>query len=277
MKKSILAVLVNYGTEQLNYLELVIKNLKSFENYDVTVVVHTNVPLDSIKGIDKVTVFDKTTGIRSLNDFLVRKKWGKQWSGRLINWRFLPMTCRKVIDAEANNYDYFLFTENDHLWEEHHIDDYIRYESLLPENRIAGLIQYEEDETRRYYPGYHAHYEWDFNSVEKHGGLLFAHFTNVNQSSFLISQKQLLRIKETQDFSNFLSTDHYRLIPKTNTDIYQYCGMKKLICISEFDQNVIRHLPNVYIYGEKGRAKQRSDDKRMQNALSRLLEQKNID
>ena len=274
MKKRLLVVLVNYGHDQLNYLERVVKSFRSFKKYDITIVAHSNIPLDNIPGIDETTLFEKTTGIRSINDFLVRKKWGKKWSGRLFSFEVLPMTCRKRIDEEAMNYDYFVFSENDHLWLEHHVDKFIFYESILPENRIAGLMQYEENEQERFYPAYHALYDWDYNSVEEYGGLLFAHFTNVNQSSFLLSQKQLLRIKEKHDFSNFLSTDHYRRIPKTNTDIYQHAGMKKLICISEFEENLIHHLPNIYINGESGRAKQRSDEKRMQKALARLMDQK---
>ena len=63
-------------------------------------------------------------------------------------------------------------------------------------------------------------------------------------------------------------------MPKTNTDIYQHAGMKKLICISEFEQNLIHHLPNLYVHGDKGRAKLNSDENRMQNALKRLLNYK---
>ena len=38
--KKILAVIVNYGDEQLNYLEQVVHELKSFIKYDVTVIVN---------------------------------------------------------------------------------------------------------------------------------------------------------------------------------------------------------------------------------------------
>ena len=58
-------------------------------------------------------------------------------------------------------------------------------------------------------------------------------------------------------------------------------GMKKLICISEFEDNLIHHLPNVYIDGAPGyrredgkivnRIKQRSEENRMQNSLKKLL------
>ena len=53
----VLAVLVNYGDEQLSYLEYVVRELNSFKKYNVTVVVNSNIPLD-IVGIDKVNVYE---------------------------------------------------------------------------------------------------------------------------------------------------------------------------------------------------------------------------
>jgi hypothetical protein len=255
--KSFLAVIVNYGTEQLDYLQQVINELKSFEKYKVTVVVHSNINLGEIDFVDHLNVIE------------------------LENYQLLPMTCRQTINQESDNFDYFIFSENDHLWKEHHIDKYIEYSKILPENRIPGLIQYEEDHTGKYYPAYHAHYDWDYTSVEEYGGKKFAHFTNVHQASFIISKEVLNKIKETRDFNQFFGQDQYSLKCKTNTDIYLHSGMKKVICISEFYDNLIQHLPNVYINGADGyvhddgsigrRAKQRSDDNRMQQALNRML------
>ena len=247
----ILAVLVNYGTEQLNYLQQVVTELKSFNKYNVSVVVHSNIPLDEIEGIDETYVVE------------------------LDNFQLLPMTCRQTIDHNREQFDYFIFSENDHLWKEHHVDKYIEYEKILPSSRISGLIQYEEDSTGRFYPAYHAHYDWDYNSVEEYGGKKFAHFTNIHQASFILSKSKLEQIRKKQNFNQFFSNDHYSVKCKTNTDIYGHAGMKKLICISEFDENLIHHLPNIYINGGPGeveyRVKQRSDDNRMQDALKRLL------
>lgn len=249
--KSILAVLVNYGTEQLNYLQQVVTELKSFKKYNITVVVHSNIPLDEIEGIDQTIVLE------------------------LDNYQLLPMTCRQMIDQNADNFDLFIWSENDHLWKEHHVDRYLEYIKILPENRIAGLIQYEEDHTGRYYPAYHAHYDWDYKSVEEFGGKKFAHFTNVHQASFILTKEQLAKIRAEKDFTQFFSNDHYSVKCKTNTDIYQYAGMKKVICISDFEDNLIHHLPNIYINGGPGeveyRVKQRSEESRMQDALKRLL------
>lgn len=241
----LLAVLVNFGTEQLNYLEQVVNKLKSFKNYDVDIVVHTNIKT-YLKGIEE-KIFN------------------------LPNFQYLPLTCKATIWDRRNEYDVFLFGENDHLFLEHHVTKHLKYEKILPENRISGLIQYEENANGYYYPAYHANYEWDYNSVEKHGGKLFAHFTNVHQATFILSKKQLLRIGELHDFKGYFGKSRgYSVKCKVNTDIYQFCGMRKLICISDFKKNMIHHLPNIYIKGENGRTKLGSWDSRMQTALTKL-------
>lgn len=247
IKLNILAVLVNYGEEQLHYLQQVVTSLKSFKKYNVTIMVNSNISLNHIKGIDYVNVIE-------LNDY-----------------QLLPLTCKQVIWHYRDEFDIFLFGENDHLFVEHHIDNYLRYTLILPDNRIAGLIQYEENETGRYYPAYHAHYDWDYDSIEEYDGLKFAHFTNIHQATFILTQEQLLRIGQMYDFTQFFGTSHYSVKCKVNTDIYQYCVMKKMICISEFDNNLIHHLPNIYINGDNGRSKQRSGGDRMINALNKLL------
>lgn len=272
--KNILAVVVNYGTEQLGYLRQVVDALKAIDKFRITVVVNSNLPLDDIPGIDRVNVIDRYDNWLDVTSVPFRLGLHTWWNGKLHDYNLLPMTCRKVIDDESGNFDYFIYTENDHLWLEHHIEKFIGYESVLPENRIAGLIQYEQDENGKYFPAYHGQYDWDYHSVEEYGGKIFAHFTNLHQASFMISRNQLARIREQYDFTNFFSNDRYRIKCKVNTDIYQYCGMKKVICVSEFEDNLIHHLPNIYIGGTLGRDKLGSNANRMYHALRTMLPDK---
>jgi hypothetical protein len=271
-KLKALAVLVNYGEEQLSYLEQVVTALKNFKKYEIHIIVQSNIPL-YIEGIDEVNVV------------------------KLEDYQLLPLTCRTVIWEKRNDFKIFLYGENDHLFTETHIDNHLRYSSILSQNRISGLIQYEFNETGIYYPGYHLHFDWDFNSVEIYDDKIFAHFNNVHQATFIITQKQLLKIGEYIDFQNLVVEDRsfiqkairrikkklnlpvlplhkYSVKCKVNTDIYEYAGMKKLICISEFEENLIHHLPNLYIGGNKGRLKLRSDELKMNNSIERLLNTK---
>ncbi|NBL64832.1 hypothetical protein GV828_06415 [Flavobacterium sp. NST-5] len=269
--KKILAVLVNYGDEQLNYLKQVVDELKSFKKYKVTIIVHSNIDLD-IELIDKVNIY------------------------QLEDYQLLPLTCRKTIWENRNDYELFIYGENDHLFLEKHIDKHLEYTAILPKNKIPGLIQFEEKDGYYYYPAYHADFDWDFKSVKVYDNKIFAHFNNVHQASFILTKQQLLNIGSKINFvalvneKTFLATlkrklkkrlgfklereNKYSVKCKVNTDIYLYGGMEKLICISEFKDNIIHHLPNLYVEGEKGRNKLRSDDKRMKNSLSQLLKQK---
>ena len=47
--------------------------------------------------------------------------------------------------------------------------------------------------------------------------------------------------------------------------------MKKLICISEFEDNLIHHLPNIYINGENGRSKLGHNHTHMLNSIKEIL------
>jgi hypothetical protein len=267
----ILAVLVNYGTEQLQYLEQVVGNLKSFKKYEVTVIVNSNINLNII-GIDKVNVIT------------------------LEDYQLLPLTCRETIWKSRDHFDVFVYGENDHLFTEKHIDNHLVYTKTLPKNRITGLMQFEENESGRYFPAYHADFEWDKKSVEVYGNKKFAHFSNVHQATFILNKEQLLRIGKKINFLELVNEktffykinrkirkklglrlereNKYSVKCKVNTDIYLYAGMKKVICISEFEENLIHHLPNLYIEGSNGRCKLRSDSKKMDKAVNKLLDLK---
>ena len=224
----ILAVLVNYGDEQINYLEQVVGALKKFVKYDVTVFVNSNIDLN-IEGIDCVNIFQ-------LNDY-----------------QLLPLTCRGTIWENKNNYDIFLYGENDHLFTESHIDNHIKYSKILPKNRIPGIIQFEKNNLSKYYPAYHADFDWDFNSVEIYGGHVFAQFTNLHQATFILTKEQLIKISKKINFVELVNEESvlevitrkikkklhqkyerpykYSVKCKVNTDVFKYGGMKKIICI----------------------------------------------
>ncbi|WP_423818461.1 hypothetical protein V5739_12665 [Salinimicrobium sp. TIG7-5_MAKvit] len=266
-----LAVLVNYGEEQLEFLEAVVDHLKSFRKYEVTIVVQSNININ-ISNIDEVNILS------------------------MENFQYLPLTCRKIIWEKRNQYQLFIYGENDHLFKEVHLDKHIEYSKILPSDRISGLLQYEENDHGRYYPAYHDDFDWDYKSVEVYEGKKFGHFTNLHQASFILTKSQLIKCGKSFDFTalvkekdklNFTERlvkrikiktgqkplerlNKYSVKCKVNTDIYKYGGMKKLICITDIEDNLIHHLPNLYINGEKGRRKLRSSEDRMSLALTKL-------
>ena len=55
-----------------------------------------------------------------------------------------------------------------------------------------------------------------------------------------------------------------------NTDLYEFSNWEKVVCISEFNENLIEHLPGVYIDGDKGRAKMRGTQEEMNKWISMI-------
>ena len=116
---------------------------------------------------------------------------------------------------------------------------------------------------------------------KEYNGKKFAHFTNLHQATFILTKDQLHTIGAKFDFTQFFGPSGYSEKCKVNTDIYQFGDWKKVICISDFEDNLIHHLPNAYIEGSYGyhysdgtigkRAKQRSEESRMKKALNKLL------
>ena len=60
-KKNLLVVIVNYGYDQLSYLNDMIVALRGFKKYNVKIVVNSNIHLDN-PGIDKLNLFEKLEG-----------------------------------------------------------------------------------------------------------------------------------------------------------------------------------------------------------------------
>jgi len=244
--KKILVAISNFGTEQLTHLEKVVEELKNFKKYKVTIIVNSDIPLN-IKGIDLVNII------------------------KLDNCLNLPLTCRQVLLTNKDDFDLFIFNENDHLFQEHHIDNYFKYVDILPSTAISGLLRYEKNEHTTSYPDYHAHYTWDYNSVVQYGGKVFAHFTNLHQGCFMLTKSQINEISSKHDFTLFFGSSTYGPRERTNTDIYQLYGKNKLICISDFKENIIHHLPNTYITPNNGRVSFGTVEERMIKNINQIL------
>lgn len=244
----ILVAIVNYGEEQLSYLDKIVSEYKSM-SYDVDIVIHTN---PGIKHFDTDLYSDIIKLEYKLNT-PIKLSDGRTWT--MTSYQELPWTTRQTLYLGKDDYDFFIFTENDHLITESHIENHIKISKILPDDRIAGLIQYEEYEKGRFYPAYHGKFKWDYDSVEQYGEYIVAHFGNVHQASFLLTKKQHDKvIKELPDYlTDNIRKVPYSVKPRVNTDIYTHGGMKKVLPISHWEDFHVYHLPNVYYKKNSGR------------------------
>jgi len=219
----VLVAIANHGTRNRRFLDRLLDAYRSMRRYDIDLVVHSNIPKDLGPDIEVIV------GLPSPDP----------WS--------LPFAHKQLFSDRRDDYDLFIYTEDDTLLEQRNIDAFVEETSLLPDDCIAGFMRYEVDEDgRRYYSSMHSHFHWDIWSVVRHGDSVFARYTNDHAACFILTRDQLKRAIGSGGFLLPPVRRRYGMPETAATDPYGWCGMKKLVCISRFDDFCLHHLPNVY-------------------------------
>ncbi len=219
----ILVAIANYGSKNMGFLSAVIKEYQSMP-YRIDIVVLSNIPKKLGPGIEV------KVGLPSRNP----------WS--------LPFGHKKLFAERANNYDLFIYSEDDTLVTQNNIRAFLDVTRILPEHELAGFLRYEKDSLgKKYYSTVHSHFHWVPGSVKSIGDYTFARFTNDHSACYILTRKQL---KMAIDSGGYLVGPHderYDLLVTAATDPYTQCGLSKAICISHLKDFEIHHLPGVYI------------------------------
>ena len=113
----ILVAIANYGNKNMGFLNTVIKEYRSM-SYRIDIVVLSNIPKVLGPGIEV------KVGLPSKNP----------WS--------LPFGHKKLFAERANDYDLFIYSEDDTLITENNIRAFLDVTRILPEHEIAGFLRY---------------------------------------------------------------------------------------------------------------------------------------
>lgn len=232
-------------SSNIAHLNRLIKEYRSFSKYEVFINVVTNFKyLNDHINVDSISI------IENIKD---------------NNGDYLPCYCKiSLLDNIDKDFDLYIFSEDDHLIQQKHLDNHLKYSNILPKDRIPGLFQYEKNAAGKiFFPAWHytsnlrRKFDWDYNSVETFSNLKFASFENIHQACFILTKEQILRLKEYSDYfnhANFPFQSHNG-ISKPHVNIDALRGVKqgspdlwkKVICISDFEDNLVHHLPNKYL------------------------------
>lgn len=233
-RPKILVVIASHGRNNDQYLHRLIAEYRTMP-YEIDIVVTSNIPKDLDKSIEVVV------GLPSKNP----------WT--------LPFAHKKIFAERAERYDLYIYTEDDTLITERHIEAFRRATEVLRPDEIAGFMRSEQGpDGTIYYSTVHSHYHWDPHSVCTRGDDAFAYFTNEHGACYILTKDQLRRAISS---GGFLVPPHhgkYGLLETAATDPYTQCGFKKLVCISRLEDFTCKHLPNKYI-GRTGLEKSQVD------------------
>jgi len=219
----ILVAIANYGQANDAYLSRLIAEYRSM-SHAVDIVVLSNIAKDWLKGVEvKVGLPTKDP-----------------WS--------LPFAHKQVLAEKVNDYDLFIYSEDDTLITERNINAFLCVLPKLPAEEIPGFLRFElAGENLVNYPEFHGHFHWIPKSVRRLGALVTAQFSCEHSACYVLTQQQLRKAIASNGFLVSPHRGKYDMACTASTDPYTQCGFKKVICISQIDDFLVHHLPNKYV------------------------------
>jgi 2-polyprenyl-3-methyl-5-hydroxy-6-metoxy-1,4-benzoquinol methylase len=223
----ILVAIASWGTKNDPYLARLIQEYGSMP-FDVDVVVLSNLPKAVGPGAELL---------------LVDLKGKNPWS--------LPFAHKKIFAEHLNDYDLFIYSEDDTLITESNIRTFLNACAVLEGNEIPGFLRFERGTDGRInYPELHGPFHWDCRSVRRRKGQVFASFTNEHSACYVLTRGQLERAIASGGFLVGPHCERYDMICSAATDPYTQCGFEKVIGITALDDFLVHHLPNTYVGSE---------------------------
>jgi 2-polyprenyl-3-methyl-5-hydroxy-6-metoxy-1,4-benzoquinol methylase len=241
-------MITSWGTKNDHYLVRLVTEYRSM-SADVDIIVLSNVQKAVAAGV-KVMVVDRQNPWSILRVAgAVRYPWSlgqeyREWK-RYMGFPFLH---RRILADRLNEYDLFIFSEDDTLITERNLQAFQTVSKVAREDEVPGFLRFEiSPGGRRNYPEVHGHFHWDPMSIRKRGQYTLASFTNEHAASYVLTRQQLRRAIDSAGYLVEPHAGKYDMLCTAATDPYVQCGLQKLICISHLDDFLIHHLPNVYV------------------------------
>lgn len=219
----VLVCITNYGFKNMQYLNRLIREYESMP-CETSVIVLSNVPKELGSNVEVVV------GLPTKDP----------WS--------LPFGHKKIFAERLEDYDIFIYSEDDMLITWKNIEFFLQITKVLPDGHISGFLQYELDLTgKKWYPAFLGPYHWSPKSVNKVDQFTVAEFSNVHSACYILTRDQLRRAINSGGYFVKPHEGRYDLLCSAATDPYTQCGFNKVICISDLTDVLVHHLPNKYV------------------------------
>lgn len=230
----ILVAIANHGTKNHRYLQMLLDSYRSMSHH-----------------VDLVVLSDVPKSLGPDVEVRVGAPTSNPWS--------LPFAHRQLFADRIDDYDLFLYTEDDTLVLERHIEVFLELDALLPDDEVPGFFRFELDEGgRRTISSIHSTYRWLPGSVDSRGGEVFADHTNLHAACYLLTRQHLRRAIAS---GGYLVAPHeglFDMLVSAAVDPYVQCGLRRRICVTRIEEVLLHHLPNVYV-GEYGATQRELD------------------
>jgi 2-polyprenyl-3-methyl-5-hydroxy-6-metoxy-1,4-benzoquinol methylase len=179
----------------------------------------------------------------------------------------LPFAHKSLFVARADQYDVFIYSEDDILIEEINILAFLQITPLLKSDEIAGFLRIEKATGGgKSFPDMHDLFHWDPQSVQTRGDQVVARCTNEHSACYILTKSQLRAAINSGGFSVTVHQNKYDLPCTAATDPYTQCGMTKLIPVSSIENFCVHHMSNKYV-GKMG-----IDESEMRSQIEAIID-----
>jgi 2-polyprenyl-3-methyl-5-hydroxy-6-metoxy-1,4-benzoquinol methylase len=237
----ILVCVANHGTKNRRFLDRLLASYRSMD-HEVHIVVLSDSPKDLGDDVE----------------VLVGAPTSNPWS--------LPFGHRPLFADRLEQFDLFIYSEDDTLIRQHNLDRFVELNTSLPDDEVPGFLRYEVDAGgARSFCSIHSGYRWLPESVERRGTEVWASFTNEHSACYVLTREQLRVAVQSGQYLVPPHEGRYDMLVSAATDPYTRCGLRRRIPITSVEDVLLPHLPNVYL-GQLG-----IDERHFQAQLEALV------
>ena len=234
---NVLVCISNYGDHQLDYLQQVVQEYYQMASNDFSI----DIIIDSTVQLDFSTIADRLY----ISQQIYHPEIGKE----------LVFAHRSHVIEHQDDYDLFIYTENDILIKRENITAYLDITGDLPENYITGFLRYEikKDDGQAYLIDVHSNLPIILQNTINLNGIDYISLVNFHQGGWILTRKQL---KQALNSGGFTTVAHrskkiiqvYDTLESGATDVYTSCGFaSKILPVDKMDSLLVHHLPNKYV------------------------------
>ena len=221
---NVLIAITNYGSKNDGYLRKILDQYLTLP-YNTKIVVYTNTQKDWGEKVDTVVTAPPTSSPRSF-----------------------PFLARRLFVENIDQYDLFIYSEDDIGITPDHIALFLEVTPTLPPNYVPGFFRYESDSNGNVsLPEIHGSCHWEPDSVERFGERTFARYTNHNMGSYILAKSHLSIAIQSNNYSLVPKRSRCGVIESSVSDVFYDCNLKLEICISDMDNFLIHHMSDRFV------------------------------
>lgn len=228
MKKALVCI-SNFGTGQMHYLHRSLEEYNRMARFQIQVVLHTTVPVD-VDGYSFATkqeAFDPSIGFD------------------------LAMQHRRLMIEQQDDYDLFIYAENDILIREDNLLAFCEASEHLPLPYAVGFIRYEffkgdPPDDAMYFPDAHPECGAVYDGQVTVSGLRCIKLANRHQGCFVLTRAQLKAAMHSPHFNFYFPQDPLNREIGASF-VYIACGIQRVIPLEYIDRLMIHHLADKYV------------------------------